>query len=221
MLFRSQLSEVSEKRLTAIKEYTEFGSGYKIAMRDLEIRGAGNILSSQQHGHIDNIGYDLYLSLLEDAMKKLKGEEVKDINETTIDLNIEAFVPEAYIRDQRQRLEFYKKISLIENDEDYSDLIAEAIDRYGDLPEATSNLIDISQIKFIANQKGVEIISGDANKIRIKFKEDKVLDLKSLNNLIAIFSNKVSFNTKGQVSIELSPGKYPLEELKDLLANIV
>ncbi len=216
-----QLSEVSEKRLTAIKEYTEFGSGYKIAMRDLEIRGAGNILSSKQHGHIDNIGYDLYLSLLEDAMKKLKGEEVKDINETTIDLNIEAFVPESYIGDQRQRLEFYKKISLIENDEDYSDLIAEAIDRYGDLPEATSNLIDISQIKFIANQKGVEIISGDANKIRIKFKEDKVLDLKSLNNLIAIFTNKVSFTTKGQASIDLSPGKYPLEELKDLLGNIV
>ncbi|MDO5028408.1 MAG: transcription-repair coupling factor [Bacillota bacterium] len=216
-----QLSEVSEKRLTAIKEYTEFGSGYKIAMRDLEIRGAGNILSAQQHGHIDNIGYDLYLSLLEDAMKKLKGEEVQDINETTIDLNIEAHIPESYIEDQKQRLEFYKKISLIENDEDYSDLIAEAIDRYGDLPEATSNLIDISQIKFIANQKGIEMISGDSKKIRLKFKAGLDLDLRSLNNLIAIFSNKISFNCKGQSYIDYRPGKYPLEELKDLLANIV
>lgn len=216
-----QLSEVSEKRLMAIKEYTEFGSGFKIAMRDLEIRGAGNILSSQQHGHIDNIGYDLYLSFLENAMKKLKGEEVKDINETSIDINIEAYIPESYIKDQNQRLEFYKKISVIESDEDYSELIEEAIDRYGDIPEATNNLMDISQIKFLANEKNIENISGNENKLKIKFNEDKDIDIASLNQVISNFGNKIQFNLKGEKSLEFKPGKYPLVELKDLIENII
>lgn len=216
-----QLSEVSEKRLMAIKEYTEFGSGYKIALRDLEIRGAGNILSAQQHGHIDNIGYDLYLSFLEDAMKKLKGEEVKHINETTIDINIEAYIPEKYIEDENQRLEFYKKISLIENDEDYSELIAEAIDRYGDIPEATNNLMDISQIKFIANGKGIEYISGDSNKLRIKFKDDLEINLFSFNNIISSYGNRLQFNSRGEKYFDFKPNKYPLAELKDLLENII
>lgn len=216
-----QLSEVSEKRLMAIKEYTEFGSGFKIAMRDLEIRGAGNILSSQQHGHIDNIGYDLYLSFLENAMKKLKGEEVKDINETSIDINIEAYIPESYIKDHNQRLEFYKKISVIESDEDYSELIEEAIDRYGDIPEATNNLMDISQIKFLANEKNIENISGNENKLKIKFNEDKDIDIASLNQVISNFGNKIQFNLKGEKSLEFKPGKYPLVELKDLIENII
>lgn len=214
-----QLSEISEKRLLAIKEYTEFGSGYKIAMRDLEIRGAGNILSSQQHGHIDNIGYDLYLSYLENAMKKLKGIEVRDINETTIDINIEAYIPQTYISDESQRLEFYKKISLIQNDEDYSDLIEEAIDRYGDIPEATNNLMDISQIKFIANEKNIESISGDYRKLRIKFNDDADIKLSNFNNILSMFGDKITFNTRGEKYFDFTPGKYPLMEIKDLLEN--
>ena len=204
----------------AIKEYTEFGSGFKIAMRDLEIRGAGNILSSQQHGHIDNIGYDLYLSFLDDAMKKLKGEEVRDINETTIDINIEAFIPKSYIKDENQRLEFYKKISVIESDDDYSDLIEEAIDRYGDIPESTNNLMDISQIKFLANEKGILSITGNTEKVKILFKEVKELDLSSINNLISNYGNKIQFNNRGEKSLIFSLGKYPLMEIKDLIENI-
>lgn len=215
-----QLSEVSEKRLMAIKEYTEFGSGYKIALRDLEIRGAGDVLGSQQHGHINSIGYDLYLSLLENSMKKQKGEEVKDVNETTIDVNIEAYIPNSYIEDENQRLEFYKKISLIQSDEDYSDLIEEAIDRFGDIPESVNNLLDISQLKFIANEKGIESISGNKDNLRVKIFDDHEVDLNNINILVNNYGNKISFNNKGIKEFNYRPEKYPLLEMKDLLENI-
>lgn len=215
-----QLSEVSEKRLMAIKEYTEFGSGYKIALRDLEIRGAGDVLGSQQHGHINSIGYDLYLSLLENAMKNKKGEEVKDVNETTIDVNIEAYIPNSYIEDENQRLEFYKKISLIENDEDYSDLIEEAIDRFGDIPEPVNNLLDISQLKFIANEKGIESINGDKNNLKVKIFDDHEVDMDNINYLVNSYGNRISFNNRGIKEFNYKPEKYPLLEMKDILENI-
>lgn len=215
-----QLSEVSEKRLMAIKEYTEFGSGYKIALRDLEIRGAGDVLGSQQHGHINSIGYDLYLSLLENAMKNKKGEEVKDVNETTIDVNIEAYIPNSYIEDENQRLEFYKKISLIENDEDYSDLIEEAIDRFGDIPESVNNLLDISQLKFIANEKGIESINGDKNNLKVKIFDDHEVDMDNINYLVNSYGNRISFNNRGIKEFNYKPEKYPLLEMKDILENI-
>lgn len=215
-----QLSEISEKRLMAIKEFTEFGSGYKIALRDLEIRGAGNVLGSQQHGHINSIGYDMYLSYLESAMKKLKGEEVKDVNETTIDINIEAYIPDSYIEDENQRLEFYKKISLIENDEDYSDLLEESIDRYGDVPESVNNLLDVSQVKFMANERGIESISGNKDLIKVKFFDDKEIELKNLNEVINNYGNQVQFNLSGAKEFVYYPKKYPLLEIKELLENI-
>lgn len=216
-----QLSEVSEKRLMAIKEFTEFGSGYKIAMRDLEIRGAGDVLGSQQHGHINSIGYDMYLSYLETAMRKLKGEEVKDVNKTTIDINIEAYIPESYIEDENQRLEFYKKISLIENDEDYSDLIEEAIDRYGDIPESVNNLIDISHIKFLANDRGIELVSGSEDAIKFKFFDNVEIELSNFNEMISNYGSRISFNFTGEKEFIYSPKKYPLLEVKDLLENII
>lgn len=215
-----QLSEISEKRLMAIKEFTEFGSGYKIALRDLEIRGAGNVLGSQQHGHINSIGYDMYLSYLEIAMRKLKGEEIKDVNETTIDLNVEAYIPGTYIEDENQRLEFYKKISIIENDDDYSELLEEAIDRYGDIPESVNNLLDVSQVKFMANEIGIESISGNKDLVKFKFFEDRDVELKNLNELINNYGSRVQFNFSGVKEFSFSPKKYPLLEIKELLENI-
>lgn len=215
-----QLSEISEKRLMAIKEFTEFGSGYKIALRDLEIRGAGNVLGSQQHGHINSIGYDMYLSYLENAMRKLKGEEVKNVNETTIDINIEAYIPNNYIDDENQRLEFYKKISLIENDDDYSELLEEAIDRYGDIPESVNNLLDVSQIKFMANERGIESISGNEKLIKFKFFDDKEIEIKNLNEVINNYGNQIQFNFSGLKEFSFYPKKYPLLEIKELLENI-
>lgn len=215
-----QLSEISEKRLMAIKEFTEFGSGFKIAMRDLEIRGAGNILGSMQHGHIDAIGYDLYLSYLETAIKKLKGEEVKDINDTSMELNIEAFIPKDYVEDEHQRLELYKKISVMENDEDYHDLMDEVIDRYGDAPEALNNLMDISYIKQQANSKGVTSIRGDASSIRVNFNNESAPDIFKLNDFVVKYGKKLKIQMSGEKYIEFQPKKYPLLELKDIISVI-
>ena len=142
------LQEGAEKRLQAIKEFTEFGSGFKIAMRDLEIRGAGNLLGSQQHGHIDAVGYDLYSKLLEEAIKKEQGEEIKEHFETLIELDIDAYIPQKYIEDEIQKLEIYKKIAVIQTQKDYYDVQEEIEDRYGDLPESVQNLLEIALIKW-------------------------------------------------------------------------
>src|SRR5699024_3095603 len=117
------LSEVAEKRLRAIKEFTEFGSGFKIAMRDLEIRGSGNLLGSQQHGHIESIGYELYVKILNEAVRKLKGEVVVEYIETTIDLKVDGYIENRYIEDEEQKIQVYKKISAISGIEDYRELI--------------------------------------------------------------------------------------------------
>lgn len=215
-----QLSEISEKRLMAIKEFTEFGSGFKIAMRDLEIRGAGNILGSRQHGHIDAIGYDLYLSYLETAIKKLKGEEVREINDTSMELNIEAFIPKDYVEDEHQRLELYKKISLIENDEDYHDLMDEVIDRYGDAPESLNNLMDISYIKQQANSMGVTSIRGDSKSIRINFDTKSQPDIIKLNDFIPKYGRDFKIQLSGEKFVDFKPKKYPLLELKDIISAL-
>ncbi len=214
------LTEVAEKRLMAIKQFIDFGSGRKIATRDLEIRGAGNILSSRQHGHINSIGYDLYIDLLQDSIKSKKGEEVKEVNNTTIDLAIDASIPKNYIRDDNTRLEFYKKISIIESEEDYHDLIDEMIDRFGDMPEETSNLIDIAEIKFIANDKKIESITGSISNIRFRFMKE--FDFKRINveNLVKKYGNRLKFNSKGENYLDYKPQKYIIEEIKDILKEI-
>ena len=131
------LREVAEKRLSAIREYTELGSGIKIAMRDLELRGAGNLLGAEQHGHMEAVGYDLYCKLLGMAVQELKGEKVSsDAFETTIDLQVDAFIPDSYIRNEAQKMSVYKKIAAVETEEDLTDMQDELIDRFGDLPVA-------------------------------------------------------------------------------------
>ena len=130
------LTEVAEKRLKALKDFTELGSGFKIAMRDLEIRGAGNMMGSAQHGHMATVGYDLYCRMLEDTIKLIKGEIDKEPIETTIDLRIDAYIPSSYIEDEIQKIEVYKKIAAIENINEYNDVKEELIDRYSDIPDS-------------------------------------------------------------------------------------
>src|SRR5699024_5245665 len=127
------LKEVAEKRLSAIREFTDLGSGIKIAMRDLEIRGAGNLLGEAQSGHMEAVGYDLYCKMLNEAVLQLKGREEKEIFQTTIDLNINNYIPNSYIRNENQKLDIYKRISAIENEEDMDDMTEELIDRFGDI----------------------------------------------------------------------------------------
>lgn len=141
------LSEIATKRLSAIREYTEFGSGFKVALRDLEIRGAGNLLGSEQHGHIENVGYDMYMKLLNEAILEEKGIVPEKKTECSVEMNVSAFIPESYIKSPVQRIDVYKKISLIQNKADKMDITDELLDRYGDMPKSLSSLLDVSLLR--------------------------------------------------------------------------
>ena len=162
------LREVAEKRLAAIREFTEFGSGFKIAMRDLEIRGAGNLLGQQQSGHMESVGYDLYCKMLNEAVLKLKGETVTENDfETVMDLNLDAYIPASYIKNEIQKLEIYKRIAGISNEEEYEEMVDELSDRFGDLPKSAQNLLDIALLKAQAHEACIIQLScrGDETKI--------------------------------------------------------
>jgi len=154
------LKEVAEKRLHAIKEFTDLGSGFKIAMKDLEIRGAGNVLGQKQHGHMEAVGYDLYCKMLNEAVNELKGIVNDNLFQTTVDINIDAFIPATYIRSEFQKLEIYKRIAGIETDEELMDIQDELVDRFGDLPKSAMNLLNIALIKSIGHSFGVVEIKG-------------------------------------------------------------
>ena len=163
------LTEVAEKRLKALKDFTELGSGFKIAMRDLEIRGAGNMMGSSQHGHMASIGYDLYCKMLEDTVKLIKGEIENEPIETSVDIKVDAFIPSSYITDEIQKIEVYKKIAAIENINDFMDIKSELEDRYSSIPDSVYNLMDIAYIKSICKGLYIEDIKETAKELRFKF----------------------------------------------------
>ncbi|HWQ79709.1 MAG TPA: transcription-repair coupling factor [Anaerovoracaceae bacterium] len=166
------LSEVAEKRLRAIREFTEFGAGFHIAMRDLEIRGAGNLLGTEQHGHMMNIGYELYCKLVDDAVRALGGEIVNpDREETSIEIDVPAYITDAYISDELLKLQMYKKIAAIRDDTDKAEVIDELIDRFGELPTEVENLIKVSHIRAMAESAGVARVHEEQKKIVFDFHE--------------------------------------------------
>ena len=161
------ISEVSTKRLEAIREYAEFGAGFKIALRDMEIRGAGNLLGAEQHGHLDAIGYDLYIKLLNEAVLEEKGEKVEEKPDCTVNLICDAFIGEKYVSSSSQRMELYKRIAMIETNEDREDIADELYDRYGDMPRSTCNLLDIAYIRARAIKCGVLKIDQTGTEVHI------------------------------------------------------
>ena len=211
------LTEIAQKRLKAIKEFTEFGSGYKLALRDLEIRGSGSILGSRQHGHIDSIGYDLYIKYLKDAVSRLKGEDVVEEDDTTIDIKLDSYIPKLYITNEMQRLEVYKKIAVIESEEDYSDLVDELIDRFSDIPMAVSNLMDISLLRHNAKDAGITSITQKNN--NYEFKMSKNLNLGIINELQDNFKDIV-LDLGKEHGFTISNLRYPIEDLKKAV-NII
>ncbi|MBX6352664.1 MAG: transcription-repair coupling factor [Thermoflavifilum sp.] len=166
------LTEVAEKRLQAIKEFTELGSGFKIAMRDLAIRGAGNLLGAEQHGHINSVGFDLYSEMLAQAVRELRGEQVKEPPEPTIELPVEAYIPDSYIPDGAQKIAMYKKFRYVRSPEAADELADELMDRYGELPEPVRNLLDITRIKSYAMRYGMEGISQQGAELIIRIRPD-------------------------------------------------
>ena len=165
------LKEVAEKRLAAIREFTDLGSGFKIAMRDLEIRGAGNLLGAQQHGHMEAVGYDLYCKMLNEAVKQLKGEVEEDVFTTTIDLSVDAYIPAGYIRNEYQKLDIYKRIAGIESEEEMDDMMEELIDRFGDIPRKVQQLLTIAHLKALAHSAYVTAVEQKGEEYRFTMYE--------------------------------------------------
>jgi transcription-repair coupling factor (superfamily II helicase) len=186
------LAEAAEKRLQTIREFTEFGSGFKIAMRDLEIRGAGNLLGSEQHGHMDSVGYDMYCKLLSQAVSELRGTK-SDEFETLVDIPINAFIPSSYITNEEQKLEIYKKISLIASLQDFYDVQEEIEDRYGQMPNSTANLLSVALLKAYAHDAGVLSLVKKNKNIIITFKPDSPIDTGRMAQIISKNPLKLMF----------------------------
>ena len=218
------LTEVAEKRLKALKDFTELGSGFKIAMRDLEIRGAGNMMGSSQHGHMASIGYDLYCRMLEDTIKLIKGEIENEPIETSVDIKVDAFIPSSYITDEIQKIEVYKKIAAIENINDFMEIKSELEDRYSSIPDSVYNLMDIAYIKSICKGLYIEDIKETAKELRFKFvKEYKgfegiysVLLKQYKDDVILYFGETPSFAIK----LDNIKREAALEYYKKLLEDI-
>lgn len=210
------LSEAAEKRLKAIKEFTEFGSGFKIAMRDLEIRGAGNVLGAEQSGHMMNIGYELYCKLVDDAVRKAKGETVPEqVDEINIELDVAANIPNWYIDNEMLKLQMYKKIATISTQEDSDEVIDELLDRFGDLPKETLNLIRISRIRALSTSVGVKNIYEQAGKVLIYFAKENALKAYAFMKASEKFGSKIFFHGGSEPFMKLSA------ERKDRLDSII
>lgn len=178
------LTPEAEKRLLAIKEFTEFGSGFKIAMRDLEIRGTGNLIGAQQHGHMEAVGYEMYCRLLEEAVAQQKGVEVKKETETLIDLPVSAYIPEQYIQNHSQRIQAYKRIASISSQEELYDAYDEIEDRYGTVPQAVHNLMEVSLLKSMAQKSGIAELIGNTEKITLLFDEENLPDMQQCVQMV-------------------------------------
>lgn len=217
------LSEISQKRLAAIREFTEFGSGFKIAMRDLEIRGAGNILGGEQHGHMETVGYDMYLRLLSEAISREKGEAVQEYGqECLVDMQIQAHIPDHYIENLSQRLEIYRRIADIRTREDALDVTDELIDRFGEPPECVNGLIEVALLRNLAS--GLEISE-------VKQRDDCLLlykpgfslknpaDMAQMAALTYALKKRVTLNASGKpyISVKIIPPMAPLDTLGEVL----
>ena len=202
------LSEIAEKRLRAIRDFTEFGSGFRIAMKDLELRGAGNLLGTEQSGHMLNVGYELYCKMLEEAVELARGKEPdKPAEETAFSLPVSAVISKRYIEDEVLRLQMYKKIAMIENDEDESEVTDELLDRFGDIPKETQNLIKISKIRSMAGSMGVKEILQQGYKIIFRLWESIKLNESMMSKLVAVYGGRLMINGGKEPYIRLTVNK--------------
>ncbi len=190
------LKEVAEKRLAAIREFTDLGSGIKIAMRDLEIRGAGNLLGEAQSGHMEAVGYDLYCKMLNEAVRQLKGGEEEEIFNTSVDLNIDAYIPESYIKNEYQKLDIYKRIAAIENEEEMDDMTEELLDRFGDIPKKVQQLLHIAALKGLAHEAYVTAVEQKGDTFKLTLYGRAKIDVQKIPALLASYRNTLTFRAE-------------------------
>ena len=221
------LKETAEKRLAAIREYTDLGSGFKIAMRDLELRGAGNLLGAQQHGHMNAVGYDLYCKMLNEAVKEAKGIHTMEDFETSVDLNVDAYIPDSYISNEFQKLDIYKRIAGIETQQDYDDMLEELLDRFGEPGKAVLNLLAIAKLKAIAHQGYVTEIKQIGKTVRFTLYEKARLNTEGFPALMQKYRRGLQFKNEQEPKFILEPqGNLILaltefaEELKSMAENM-
>lgn len=198
------LSEEADKRLKAIKEFTEFGSGFKVAMRDLEIRGAGSMIGEIQSGHLEQVGYDTYCTLLDEVVKEMQGVEVEPEIDIQIDLNVTSYIPDEYIPDSAQKIEVYQNIALCKKEEDIQNVVDEIIDRFGNMPSELENLLDIARIKFLAKPFAISKIASKRTAVVFTFEQSKYeIDLQKL---IKAYGNRIKFSPGVKTMITLDIG---------------
>lgn len=221
------LKETAEKRLAAIREYTDLGSGFKIAMRDLELRGAGNLLGAQQHGHMNAVGYDLYCKMLNEAVKEAKGIHTMEDFETSVDLNVDAYIPDSYISNEFQKLDIYKRIAGIETQQDYDDMLEELLDRFGEPGKAVLNLLAIAKLKAIAHQGYVTEIKQTGKTVRFTLYEKARLNTEGFPALMQKYRRGLQFKNEQEPKFILEPQGNPIltltefaEELKSMAENM-
>ena len=216
------LSEIADKRLKAIKEFTEFGSGFKIAMRDLEIRGAGSLLGEIQSGHLEQVGYETYCNLLDEVVKEMQGIEIKPDIDLQIDLNVTSYIPDEYIQDSAQKIEVYQNIALCKNEEDIQNVIDELIDRFGNMPNELENLLDIARIKYLSKPLYISKIMSKGTSIVFIF-EQSTFNIE-IQKLIEVYKNKIKFSPGIKPMITLQIGnnneKEILKSVTDFLKNL-
>ena len=192
------LREVAEKRLAAIREFTDLGSGFKIAMRDLEIRGAGNLLGAEQHGHMEAVGYDLYCKMLNEAVKHLKGEMEEETFNTTMDLNVDAYIPDSYIPNEYQKLDIYKRVAAIENEEEMEDMLEELIDRFGDIPKKVETLLAVASLKAIAHSAYVTAVEQKGERFTFSMYEKAKVQPQKIPGLLEQFKGDLTFKADAE-----------------------
>ncbi len=217
------LSEESEKRLKAIKEFTEFGSGFKIAMRDLEIRGAGSLLGEIQHGHMEQVGYDTYCKLLDEVVKEMQGIKVEEELDVQIDINISSYIPDEYIESGAQKIEIYQNIALCRNEDDIQNIIDEIIDRYGNMPSEVENLLEIARIKELCKKKNILKVYQKRESVVFNFESSK-FNMEIVDSLIKEFRNRIKFSPGSSpyitFKLDSNEEKKVIKEIKEFLCKL-
>lgn len=218
------MTEIAEKRLKAIKDFSELGSGYKVAMRDLELRGAGNLLGESQSGHIESIGYDLYVRMLKETIDEIKGERPRKlIISVKIDLNLDLYIPDDYITDENEKINIYKKISYIDSKEDHFAIIDELTDRFGDIPVSVQNIIDIAYIKSLIIENNFDKLEEVDDEVRLSYSSLEIFDFEKLKILAKEYKNDIRFDMTNNPTIIIEVGKsynYRLIELLETISKI-